>query len=389
MGVPPSSLDGLFHGKAHLEMDENWGYPYDLGNHHISTSTPSIGWVSGQAPPRSQHQAALLGSRLDTVRLQHRLPPGGTLFDALCVSANAEFTPYICYNIMYLTYLFEVLNQWMEVFSRSKTNPRKRNPGRFFTTDGIAADLVVTARCLYTSLPDVEFHPSKRGRVIKKEFREYGLPFLWRLIFLLLFVKVQVNLDRFDLFKGLLLCRESALQDGGWFHFDLQSEIFNEIIHEFLDFFSPASTAARMGFVTSSSKTSNCRMPSGRFNAFVSCFMIEGICQYLPGVGIVPPADINIFVPFRKGLPGPLGKHDSAENLLWSGREVIPLCQSHSKIRQFCACRNRLVRGFLKAITWLNSVTQSHVVSLLLVNTQFCWRDHHFWLVKSTCFWSF
>ena len=27
MGVP-HSLDGLFHGKSHLEMDENWGYPY-------------------------------------------------------------------------------------------------------------------------------------------------------------------------------------------------------------------------------------------------------------------------------------------------------------------------------------------------------------------------
>ena len=26
MGVP-QELDGLFHGKSHLEMDENWGYP--------------------------------------------------------------------------------------------------------------------------------------------------------------------------------------------------------------------------------------------------------------------------------------------------------------------------------------------------------------------------
>ena len=27
MGVP-FKIDGLFHGKSHLEMDENWGYPY-------------------------------------------------------------------------------------------------------------------------------------------------------------------------------------------------------------------------------------------------------------------------------------------------------------------------------------------------------------------------
>ena len=24
----PSSLDGLFHGQSHLEMDDDWGYPY-------------------------------------------------------------------------------------------------------------------------------------------------------------------------------------------------------------------------------------------------------------------------------------------------------------------------------------------------------------------------
>ena len=24
----PKTLDGLFHGKSHLEMDDNWGYPY-------------------------------------------------------------------------------------------------------------------------------------------------------------------------------------------------------------------------------------------------------------------------------------------------------------------------------------------------------------------------
>ena len=27
-GGTPSSLAGLFQGKSHLEMDENWGYPH-------------------------------------------------------------------------------------------------------------------------------------------------------------------------------------------------------------------------------------------------------------------------------------------------------------------------------------------------------------------------
>ena len=26
---------GFFHGKSHLEMDDTWGYPYDLGNHSM------------------------------------------------------------------------------------------------------------------------------------------------------------------------------------------------------------------------------------------------------------------------------------------------------------------------------------------------------------------
>ena len=28
MGATPSSLDGFFGGKYHLEMDDDWGYPY-------------------------------------------------------------------------------------------------------------------------------------------------------------------------------------------------------------------------------------------------------------------------------------------------------------------------------------------------------------------------
>ena len=27
-------MDGLFQEKSHLEMDDDWGYPYDSGNHH-------------------------------------------------------------------------------------------------------------------------------------------------------------------------------------------------------------------------------------------------------------------------------------------------------------------------------------------------------------------
>ena len=29
MGVPVK-MDGLFHGKSHLEMDDDWGYPMTL-----------------------------------------------------------------------------------------------------------------------------------------------------------------------------------------------------------------------------------------------------------------------------------------------------------------------------------------------------------------------
>ena len=31
----PLSLDGLFHGKSQSKRDDNWGYPHDLGNHHM------------------------------------------------------------------------------------------------------------------------------------------------------------------------------------------------------------------------------------------------------------------------------------------------------------------------------------------------------------------
>ena len=27
-------MGGLFHGTSHLEVDDNWGYPYDSGNLH-------------------------------------------------------------------------------------------------------------------------------------------------------------------------------------------------------------------------------------------------------------------------------------------------------------------------------------------------------------------
>ena len=29
-------MDGLFSGKSHLELDDDLGYPYDLGNHHLN-----------------------------------------------------------------------------------------------------------------------------------------------------------------------------------------------------------------------------------------------------------------------------------------------------------------------------------------------------------------
>ena len=35
MGVPPIAGGFLWTGNSHLEMDDNWGYPYDSGNLHI------------------------------------------------------------------------------------------------------------------------------------------------------------------------------------------------------------------------------------------------------------------------------------------------------------------------------------------------------------------
>ena len=37
-GVPPSSLDALFHGKSQLETDDDWGYSHDAGNLHVAMS---------------------------------------------------------------------------------------------------------------------------------------------------------------------------------------------------------------------------------------------------------------------------------------------------------------------------------------------------------------
>ena len=34
-----SSLDGLFHGKSYDKMDDDWGNPYDFGNHHFNSHT--------------------------------------------------------------------------------------------------------------------------------------------------------------------------------------------------------------------------------------------------------------------------------------------------------------------------------------------------------------
>ena len=29
-------MDCLFHGKSHLEVNDDWGYPYDSGNHYVT-----------------------------------------------------------------------------------------------------------------------------------------------------------------------------------------------------------------------------------------------------------------------------------------------------------------------------------------------------------------
>ena len=56
MGIP-KTLDGLFHlfhGKSETQMDDDWGYPYDSGNHHVVTilgslSHGSYDWFSSKS----------------------------------------------------------------------------------------------------------------------------------------------------------------------------------------------------------------------------------------------------------------------------------------------------------------------------------------------------
>ena len=55
-------MDGLFHGNSHLEMDDDWAYPYDLGNHHLlrDVSVPFVclskaqGWGFHNLQPRAE-----------------------------------------------------------------------------------------------------------------------------------------------------------------------------------------------------------------------------------------------------------------------------------------------------------------------------------------------
>ena len=37
----PQKLDGLFQGESESKMDDDWGYPYDLGNHHVELMNDS------------------------------------------------------------------------------------------------------------------------------------------------------------------------------------------------------------------------------------------------------------------------------------------------------------------------------------------------------------
>ena len=48
-GGTPLSLDGFSKGQSHLEMDENWGSPYDSGNHQLAM--PQSQWDAKKGPP--------------------------------------------------------------------------------------------------------------------------------------------------------------------------------------------------------------------------------------------------------------------------------------------------------------------------------------------------
>ena len=49
-GVPPE-LDGLFHGKSQPRVDDDWGYPHDLGNPQMNIAGQSAGRIATSYKP--------------------------------------------------------------------------------------------------------------------------------------------------------------------------------------------------------------------------------------------------------------------------------------------------------------------------------------------------
>ena len=49
----PLSLDGRFHGKSENKMDDDWGYPYDLGNLYVSLDLRLL--CSADFPTETRH----------------------------------------------------------------------------------------------------------------------------------------------------------------------------------------------------------------------------------------------------------------------------------------------------------------------------------------------
>ena len=46
-------MDGLFHGQSQSKMDDDWGYLYDSGNHHIS-QIRNVGFYATIIPAKSE-----------------------------------------------------------------------------------------------------------------------------------------------------------------------------------------------------------------------------------------------------------------------------------------------------------------------------------------------
>ena len=66
MGVPPMDF---FHGKSHLEMDDDWGSPYDSGNLHLLIIMSALG--QAECTERAWTSMSMCGTSIVSPFMEH------------------------------------------------------------------------------------------------------------------------------------------------------------------------------------------------------------------------------------------------------------------------------------------------------------------------------